>query len=70
MPFYIVHVSGPSADKRTSIDPDTFDTYEIAESTARARWPGQDYFVVEAADEPSAARRALDDSRPLDNWTP
>jgi hypothetical protein len=70
MPFYIVHVSGPSAAKRARVDPDPFDTYEFAEEAARARWPGQDYFVVEADDEPSAGRRALDDSRPLDNWTP
>ena len=70
MPFYIVHVSGRSADKRTRADPDAFDTHEAAESTARARWPGQDYFVVEADDEPGARRRALDDSVPLDNWTP
>ncbi len=69
MPFYIVHVSGSSTDKRTRVDPDTFDTYESAESVARARWPEQDYFVVEADDEAAAGRRALDDSRALDNWT-
>ena len=70
MPFYIVHVSGRSANKRASVDPDAFDTYEGAESTARARWPGRDYFVVEADDEAAAGRRALDESGPLDDWTP
>ena len=69
MPFYIVHVSGPAAHKRSRVDPDPFDTYGSAESMARARWPEQDYFVVEADDEAAAGRRALEDSRPLDNWT-
>lgn len=70
MPFYIVHVSGRSAGKRAGVDPDAFDTYEAAESTARARWPGKDYFVVEAHDEAAAGRRAIEDSRGLDGWTP
>jgi hypothetical protein len=70
MPFYIVHVSGSSAAKRTAVDPGNFDTYETAEDAAQARWAGRDYFVVEAEDARSAARRAIGDSRPLDNWAP
>ena len=68
MPFYIVHVSGRSTGKRARVDPDAFDTYEIAESMARARWPGQDYFVVEADDGAGAGRQAIGNSRPLDDW--
>ena len=70
MPFYIVHVSGRAADKRTRVNPDAFDTHEGAESTARARWSGRDYFVVEADDEAAAGRQAVDDSRGLDDWAP
>jgi hypothetical protein len=70
MPFYIVHVSGRPSGKRARVDPDAFDGYEAAESTARARWPGQDYFIVEAEDRDAAGRRAIDDSRPLDSWAP
>ena len=70
MPFYIVHVSGRSADKRSRVDPDAFGTYEMAESAARARWPEQSYFVVEADDERGARLRAVRDSRPLDDMAP
>jgi hypothetical protein len=70
MPFYIVHLSGRSAGKRARTDPDQFETYEMAESMARARWPEESYFVVEAADELSAGQQAIRESGPLDNWAP
>jgi hypothetical protein len=70
MPFYIVHVSGPPTDKRARVDPDAFDSYAAAESTARARWPGRDYFVVEANDAAAAGHHAISDSRGLDSWAP
>ena len=70
MPFFIVHVSGQSKAKRAKADPDAFDTYEMAESMARARWPGESYFIVEAEDEMAAGRQAIRESRPLDEGVP
>ena len=70
MAFYIGHVSGRSKAKRARVDPDAFETYEMAESMARARWPGQSYFIVEADDEMAAGRQAIRESEPLDERIP
>ena len=70
MPFYIVHISGRAAGKRARVDPEGFETYQLAESTARARWPEQAYFVIEADEETAAARRAIRESGCLDDWAP
>ena len=70
MPFFIVHISGRSAGKRARADPDAFASYEMAESMARARWPEQSYFVVEADDETAAGQQAIRESQPLDIWAP
>jgi hypothetical protein len=70
MPFYIAHVSGRSAGKRARVDPDSFETYEMAEAMARARWPEAAYFIVEADDELAAGRQAFGESRSLDELAP
>ena len=66
MPFYIVHVSGPSASKRVLADAGTFETERAAEDAARRHWPHGDYFIVEADDEEQAGTRAIGESRGLD----
>jgi len=70
MAFFIVHVSGRSKAKRARVDPDAFETYETAESVARARWPEESYFVVEAGDEGAADRQAMLESLSLDDLAP
>jgi len=70
MPFYIAHISGRSAGKRARVDQDVFETFEAAESMARARWPEEAYFVIEAESEAAAARQALEESQSLDDLAP
>ena len=66
MPFFIAHVSGPPSSKRVLTDPGGFETPEAAEQVAQRRWPDGGYFIVEAEDEHSAGRQAINESRALD----
>ena len=77
MPFFIAYVSGQSLEKRVSrrgssrkrasIDSDKFDSYEAAETVARARWPDGGYFIIEARDARGAESSAVEESLGLDD---
>ena len=66
MPFFIAHVSGPSASKRVLTDSGSFESAADAEDVARQHWPDGDYFIVEADDEHQAGIKAVAESRELD----